>query len=81
MFDVFLSHNGKDKPRVRQLGAALKNRGLSVWLDEWELVPGRPWQAALEEIIRTTKSAALLVGKDGMGPWKRRRCGPAWISL
>jgi hypothetical protein len=57
-FDVFLSHNSKDKPHVRQLGVALKNRGLNVWLDEWELVPGRPWQEALEEIIRTSKSAA-----------------------
>ena len=69
-FDVFLSHNSQDKPHVRQLGEALKSRGLSVWLDEWELVPGRPWQKALEEIIHTTKSAAVLVGKDGIGLWE-----------
>jgi hypothetical protein len=24
----------------------------------------------LEEVIRTTKSAAVLVGKDGLGPWE-----------
>ena len=69
-FDVFLSHNSLDKPTVRQLAEALKDRGLAVWLDEWELIPGRPWQEALEEIIRTTKSAAVLVGKDGLGPWE-----------
>ncbi len=69
-FDVFLSHNSKDKPAVRQLAQAIKDRGLNVWLDEWELVPGRPWQEALEEIIRTARSAAVLVGADGLGPWE-----------
>lgn len=69
-FDVFLSHNSKGKLAVRELAEALRARGLRVWLDEWELVPGRPWQAALEEIIETTRSSAVLVGKDGIGPWQ-----------
>src|SRR6185295_12941865 len=69
-FDVFLSHNSKDKPAVRELAEALRARGLKVWLDEWELVPGRPWQEALEEVIETTGSSAVLVGKDGLGPWQ-----------
>ena len=38
-FDVFLSHNSKDKPVIRHIGEALKGRGLRVWLDEWALVP------------------------------------------
>jgi tetratricopeptide (TPR) repeat protein len=71
-FDVFLSHNNKDKPTVRQLGEALKQRGLTVWLDEWELVPGRPWQEALEGIVQTTRAAAVLVGSDDIGPWQDR---------
>lgn len=69
-FDVFLSHNSKDKPTVRELAEALKARGLRVWLDEWELIPGRPWQEAVEEIIRTVPAAAVLVGRDGLGPWE-----------
>jgi hypothetical protein len=43
-----------------------------VWLDEWELVPGRPWQEALEAIMQTAQSAAVLVGQDGVGPWQDR---------
>ncbi len=69
-FDVFLSHNSKDKPAVRELAEVLETRGLRVWLDEWQLVPGRPWQQALEEIIRTVPAAAVLIGKDGLGPWE-----------
>jgi hypothetical protein len=71
-FDVFLSHNSKDKPAVRELAEALRARGLKVWLDEWELVPGRPWQEALEEVIETARASAVLVGKDGLGPWQDR---------
>jgi TIR domain/CHASE2 domain len=70
IIDVFLSHNGRDKVIVRELAEALQARGLDAWLDEWELVPGRPWQEALEEVIKTTRSAAVLVGPDGLGPWE-----------
>jgi nucleotide-binding universal stress UspA family protein len=72
-FDVFLSHNSKDKPAVREVAEALKSRGLAVWLDEWELIPGKPWQDALEDVVQTTKAAAVLVGSDGMGPWHARK--------
>jgi hypothetical protein len=69
-FDVFLSHNSRDKPAVRRLALALEARGLSPWLDERELVPGRDWQADLERLIRTVRSAAVLVGPEGLGPWE-----------
>src|SRR4029077_20747469 len=71
-FDVFLSYSRKDTPAARALAEALRERGLKVWLDEWELVPGRPWQEALEEVIETTGASAVLVGKDGLGPWQGR---------
>ncbi len=69
-FDVFLSHNSADKSAVRRLGEALKRRNLSVWLDEWELAPGITWMDALEKIVTTCKSAAVCVGKNGIGPWE-----------
>lgn len=68
--DVFLSHNSKDKPAVRELARALQQRGIKVWLDEWELAPGRPWQEALEEVIETVRSAAVILGPAGLGPWE-----------
>ena len=71
-FDVFLSHNRKDLSAIERLANELKARGLAVWLDKWELEPGKPWQEALEKVIETTKAAAVLVGKDGLGPWQNR---------
>jgi hypothetical protein len=47
-FDVFLSHNSKDKQAVRELKLLLSANRLAVWLDEDELQPGIPWQQLLE---------------------------------
>jgi hypothetical protein len=69
-FDVFLSHNSKDKAGVRKLFAILQARGLSPWLDEVHLVPGQRWKKALDELIAVVPAAAVLVGSDGIGPWE-----------
>ena len=68
-FDVFLSHNSNDKSTVRVLAEALKVRGLRVWLDEEQFVPGRSWQESLETLIESTNAVAVLIGKDA-GPWQ-----------
>jgi WD40 repeat protein len=39
-YDVFLSHNAKDKPRVRRLAERLQQAGLRVWFDEWTVRSG-----------------------------------------
>jgi hypothetical protein len=36
-YDVFLSHRDKDKAVVRPLAERLRQDGLKVWLDEWEI--------------------------------------------
>jgi tetratricopeptide (TPR) repeat protein len=69
-FDVFISHNRKDLNAVRELSGLLRSRGLKVWLDEWELVPGRPWQEALEDAIENSRTVAVLIGENGLGPWE-----------
>jgi formylglycine-generating enzyme required for sulfatase activity len=76
-FDCFLSHNSRDKPAVRALAAELRARGLTVWLDEEQLQPGLPWQPLLESGIRASKSAAVLVGADGLGPWEQEEMSAA----
>ena len=69
-FDVFLSHNSRDKPAVSDLATVLRERGLIVWLDIDELRPGMPWQPLLEAGIRESRSVAVLIGSDGLGPWQ-----------
>lgn len=79
-FDCFLSHNTRDKPAVRALAADLRARGLTVWLDEEQLRPGMPWQPLLESGIRASRSVAVLVGADGLGPWEQQEVHAA-LSL
>lgn len=69
-FDVFLSHNSRNKPAVRELKQRLAATGLTVWFDEDELRPGIPWQGLLEAGIRASKSVVVVVGEDGIGPWE-----------
>ncbi len=69
-FDVFLSHNSRDKPIVEKIGAHLRGEGLRVWLDKWELRPGFPWQEGLEEAVQASRAVAVFVGKDGLGAWQ-----------
>jgi len=71
-FDVFLCHNNKDKPAVKEVGEKLKEQGILPWLDEWELPPGRPWLPLVEQQIGKIKSAAVFVSKNDMGPWQRQ---------
>jgi hypothetical protein len=79
-FDVFLSHNSKDKPAVRLIADALENRGIRVWLDERELIPGRPWIPELERIIGIAPAVAVFVGENGIGPWEQPEIEGALIK-
>lgn len=71
-FDVFLCHNSADKPSVKLIGARLKAQGILPWLDEWELPPGQPWQALLEQQITSIGSAAVFIGASGISPWHQQ---------
>ena len=77
-FDVFLSHNSKDKENVRRLADELTARNLRVWLDERELQPGQPWQEALEKVIQevTPRPRFSSVGMVSV-PGRIARCGGA----
>jgi len=69
-FDVFLSHNSQDKPAVEELAHRLDKEGILVWLDKWNLIPGDPWQEAIEEALQQCKTYAVFIGGKGIGPWE-----------
>ena len=45
--DAFLSYNSQDRRAVLEVAERLKGEGLKLYLDEWELAPGRVFQPAL----------------------------------
>jgi len=68
--DVFLCHHMGDKPAVKELGYRLIRAGIQPWLDEWNLIPGEPWQEAIEEALAASATCAVFVGPSGLGPWQ-----------
>ncbi len=68
--DVFLSYNRADQAATKALAIRLREDGLEVWFDEWDLVPGSMWQAALETGIGVSRTAAILIGPAGLGQWQ-----------
>jgi len=68
-FDVFLSHNTKDKAAVEKIAKQLLKVGLRPWLDKWNLAPGDTVSDALEQAIKTIPCAALCFGPADSGKW------------
>lgn len=69
-YDVFLSHATLDKPAVEELAQILRRRGLEPWLDIWNLIPGEPWQEAIEKALEDCAACAVCIGPSGTGPWQ-----------
>ena len=70
-YDVFLSHNSKDKPAVRTVAEELKRVGIRPWFDIEQLIPGKSWVKALQEAIPGIPCVAVFFGPAGVGPWER----------
>jgi hypothetical protein len=69
-FDVFVSYNREDKSEVLGIAEDLERRGIIAWVDEWDISPGQSWQKLIQEQITQIRSAAVFVGKNGIGPWQ-----------
>jgi hypothetical protein len=70
MYDLFLSFNNADRADVAAIASDLRNLGVRVWFDEWDVVPGARWQDALATGLRQSRVVAVFVGPSGIGPWE-----------
>ena len=69
IFDIFLSHNSRDKPAVERIAAKLKQAALDPWLDKWCLTPGGKWQDELAAGLRASSACGFFIGPNGVGDW------------
>jgi tetratricopeptide (TPR) repeat protein len=69
-FKVFLSHGSADKAAVEEVARRLLKEGIEAWLDKWHLIPGDPWQPALEKALAESECCVVFVGPSGVGPWQ-----------
>ncbi len=58
-WDVFLSHNSADKPRVARLAQALVTRGVRVWFDTTSIKGSSSIPLAIEEGLEGSRTLVL----------------------
>jgi len=63
---VFLCHASADKPAVRKLYRYLKQRGVSPWLDELDLLPGQDWQVEIPKAIFSSDVIVVCLSKNSV---------------
>ncbi len=64
-WDLFVSHASEDKaPFVRGLVAELVDRGVSVWYDEFSILPGDSISGSIDHGIRSSKAGLVVVSPN-----------------
>jgi hypothetical protein len=65
-YDVFLSHNSKDKPRVLRLAERLQAEGVRVWFDAWVIKPGDDIYLAIERGLEAARVQVLCLSEAAL---------------
>jgi hypothetical protein len=61
---VFISHSARDADWARSFAQALKERGVTVWFDEFDVRPGESVRDALEAGLRGSDVLVALLDAD-----------------
>jgi KaiC/GvpD/RAD55 family RecA-like ATPase len=77
-YDVFISYSSHDRALAEEVANRLREAGLSLFFDRWCLPGGKPWGPLLERSIQESGSCAVLIGREGFGPWQAREM---WVAL
>lgn len=72
-YDVFLSHDDKDKPAMRQLAERLRRDRLRVWFDEWVIRPGDDIYLSIEDGLQTSRVLVLAMSGNAFAS--------GWVGL
>ena len=69
---VFLSYDRADEAFAKTLFEELTKRGLSVWRDEEELLPGDNWAEQIGEALKKSRAMVVLISPESMrSKWVR----------
>ena len=67
-YDVFLCHNSKEKPAIREINQVLRQQfELRTFMDESDLVGGEIWEENIRTAMHGSKTCAVMLGGLGWG--------------
>lgn len=69
-FDVFVSHNARDRSIVERIAERLTKSGIRPWLDRWAMTPGGSWQYELGVGLESSSACAVFIGVHDLGDWE-----------
>jgi hypothetical protein len=58
---VFVSYARLDQDFVLQLAQALKERGVSIWIDQWDIPLGANWDRCIDDAIRNSNKFLIVL--------------------
>ena len=65
--DVFLSHSSTDKAVVRELAERLREDGIRVWFDEWDIKLGDSILSKIESALDLSRVLVLCMSEHAFG--------------
>lgn len=80
---VFLSHASEDKDRfVLNFAKRLRERGVDVWLDKWEMLPGDSLvDKIFEEGLKEAEAVLVVISSNSSSKsWVREEINSAFVS-
>lgn len=73
LYDVFLSHNQTDKPKVQRLAERLRLAGVRVWFDEWVIKAGDIIPLKVDEGLEQSRVLLLCISPEALAS--------GWVAL
>ncbi len=62
---VFVSYARLDQDFVLQLAQALKEQGVSIWIDQWDIPVGANWNRSIDDAIRNSNKFLIVLSAGG----------------
>jgi formylglycine-generating enzyme required for sulfatase activity len=71
---IFMSYSRRDDAVMRRIVAFLRERGIKVWVDNEELIPGTPvWEKEIEIAVQGASAVVVVLSPDSKdSEWVRR---------
>jgi hypothetical protein len=69
---VFLCHNTKEKPEINKIRSLLEEREIRTFMDQYNFKSFGLWKEQLKTEITSFRTAAIFLGKSGLGPWQTK---------
>ena len=63
---IFLSHSTEDKPLARRIATDLRDHGIEVWFDEWEINVGDSISQKIQQGLQDADYVAVLLSKHSV---------------